>query len=72
MNPAMMTGAADAVLPGVENLSGPLWFRRMDRNQDGDVSWREFPGTSVQFRQLDSDADGLISSKEADAAGAGN
>jgi Ca2+-binding EF-hand superfamily protein len=71
MNPAMMSGVSDAVLPGVENLSGPLWFRRMDRNQDGDVSLREFPGTSAQFQQLDSDADGLISTTEAEAVEAG-
>jgi len=71
MNAAMMPGAADAVLPGTDNLSGPLWFRRMDRNQDGDVSSREFPGTAVQFQQLDTDADGLISSTEAGLAGSG-
>ena len=71
MNPAMMSGVSDAVLPGVENLSGPLWFRRMDRNQDGDVSLREFPGTAAQFQQLDSDADGLISTTEAEAVEAG-
>ena len=71
MNAAMMPGAADAVLPGTDNLAGPLWFRRMDRNQDGDVSPREFPGTAVQFQQLDTDADGLISSAEAGLAGSG-
>lgn len=71
MNAAMMPGAADAVLPGTDNLAGPLWFRRMDRNQDGDVSPREFPGTAVQFQQLDTDADGLISSTEAGLAGSG-
>lgn len=65
MSAAMMPGATDAVLPGADNLSGPLWFRRMDRNQDGDVSAREFPGTADQFKQLDTDADGLISSTEA-------
>jgi Ca2+-binding EF-hand superfamily protein len=63
----MMASSADAVLPGAENLSGPDWFRRMDRNQDGDVSQREFPGTARQFAQLDSDGDGLISGAEAAA-----
>jgi Ca2+-binding EF-hand superfamily protein len=63
----MMASSADAVLPGAENLSGPDWFRRMDRNQDGDVSKREFPGTARQFAQLDSDGDGLISGAEAAA-----
>jgi Ca2+-binding EF-hand superfamily protein len=28
-------GTTDAILPGVSGLSGPEWFRRMDRNQDG-------------------------------------
>ncbi len=37
---------------GREGLSGPEWFRRMDRNQDGDVSPREFLGRSDQFRQM--------------------
>ncbi len=63
----MMAASADAVLPGAENLAGPAWFRRMDRNQDGDVSKREFPGTARQFAQLDSDGDGLISGAEAAA-----
>jgi hypothetical protein len=37
----------------------------MDRNQDGDVSPREFPGTAQQFVQIDSDGDKLISADEA-------
>jgi Ca2+-binding EF-hand superfamily protein len=44
---------------------GPLWFRKMDRNGDGDVSRAEFLGTSEQFRRLDLDGDGLISVEEA-------
>ncbi|MFN9233532.1 MAG: hypothetical protein ACK6D4_02685 [Planctomyces sp.] len=35
------------------------------------MSPREFPGTAVQFQQLDTDADGLISSTEAGLAGSG-
>jgi Ca2+-binding EF-hand superfamily protein len=46
--------------------AGPLWFRKMDRNRDGDVSRREFLGSAEQFRQIDSDHDGLISIEEAD------
>jgi Ca2+-binding EF-hand superfamily protein len=44
---------------------GPLWFRKMDRNGDGDISPREFLGTREDFRRLDTDGDGLISLEEA-------
>jgi Ca2+-binding EF-hand superfamily protein len=47
---------------------GPLWFRKMDRNDDGDVSQTEFLGTMEQFRKIDSDGDGLIDIKEAERA----
>jgi Ca2+-binding EF-hand superfamily protein len=47
---------------------GPLWFQKMDRNHDGDVSRREFLGTEEQFNKLDADRDGLISAQEAEAA----
>jgi Ca2+-binding EF-hand superfamily protein len=39
----------------------------MDRNQDGDVSRREFLGTAESFQKLDQDGDGLIDTKEAAA-----
>jgi Ca2+-binding EF-hand superfamily protein len=48
---------------------GPLWFRKMDRNRDGDVSAREFLFASDFFRQIDADGDGLISPQEAEKAG---
>jgi Ca2+-binding EF-hand superfamily protein len=47
--------------------SGPNWFRRMDRNRDGDVSPREFRGPKPQFLRLDNDKDGLIDAREANA-----
>jgi Ca2+-binding EF-hand superfamily protein len=51
-------------------LRGPLWFRKMDRNRDGDVSRSEFLGTEEQFRRIDTDGDGLISVEEAERADA--
>lgn len=48
--------------------AGPVWFRKMDRNRDGDVSRREFLGTAADFRRLDRDGDGLIDPHEAAAA----
>lgn len=46
---------------------GPEWFRKMDRNRDGDVSRREFLGPVELFKKLDADGDGLISKTEAEA-----
>jgi hypothetical protein len=62
-----MMPTGDAILPGRDGLAGPSWFQLMDRNQDGDVSRREFPGTAVQFQQLDTDRDQLISVEEAES-----
>ena len=49
--------------------SGPLWFQKMDRNGDGDVSQREFLGPLEAYTRLDADGDGLIDATEAAAAG---
>lgn len=46
-------------------LSPPEWFVRMDRNQDGDLTRREFLGGKEQFTSLDADKDELISAAEA-------
>lgn len=40
----------------------------MDRNGDGDVTLREFPGTSELFRRLDLNSDDFIDRDEAKAA----
>ena len=45
--------------------AAPLWFQKMDRNFDDDLSPREFIGSDEDFRKLDTDGDGLISSEEA-------
>jgi Ca2+-binding EF-hand superfamily protein len=46
---------------------GPLWFRKMDRNGDGDVSRKEWLGSKEDFDRIDTDRDGLISVEEAEA-----
>jgi Ca2+-binding EF-hand superfamily protein len=53
--------------PAPQPTRGPLWFRKMDRNHDGDVSRREFLGTDEEFKRIDTDGDGLISADEAEA-----
>lgn len=46
---------------------GPVWFRKMDRNADGDVSRIEYLGTRAEFDAIDTDHDALISLEEAEA-----
>lgn len=47
---------------------GPSWFQKMDRNDDGEVSPREFLGASDLFERFDRDRDGVIDVNEAEAA----
>jgi Ca2+-binding EF-hand superfamily protein len=60
--PAVRAELARAAAPA----RGPLWFRKMDRNGDGDVSPAEWLGTPEEFRRIDTDGDGLISVEEAE------
>jgi hypothetical protein len=46
-------------------LTGPIWFQRMDRNNDGDLIWNEFLGPRWVFDQLDGDGDELLDPQEA-------
>lgn len=51
--------------PAESPSAAPSWFRRMDRNKDGDVSRREFLGPRAEFDRMDRDHDGLLSAEEA-------
>lgn len=45
--------------------SGPIWFQKMDRNNDGDLTWNEFLGPREVFHKLDADVDTLLDPQEA-------
>ncbi len=64
----VMARTAAARSTAKANTSGPLWFRKMDRNNDGDVSQHEFVGPQAAFRKLDANGDGFIDREEAEAA----
>ena len=57
-----------AASDATSDRSSPPWFAAMDANQDGEISHREFLGTSDQFEQLDRDTDGFIGRTEATMA----
>jgi hypothetical protein len=48
--------------------TGPIWFQRMDRNNDGDLVWNEFFGHIELFHELDIDHDELLDPQEAGKA----
>jgi hypothetical protein len=57
--------AARATKARAEAPTAPAWFTSMDKNRDGDLSRGEFLGTTEQFKQLDTNGDGLLSIAEA-------
>lgn len=59
------TNVGSIYVPVPAPTSGPMWFQKMDRNADGDVSQKEFLGTRDEFQKLDRNNDGLISPQEA-------
>jgi Ca2+-binding EF-hand superfamily protein len=54
--------------PSLPKVIGPLWFQKMDRNRDGEISHREFLGTEELFHKIDLNGDGFISFEEAKQA----
>ncbi len=68
VNPNVVVQRVLFIPPPSRVAVGPPWFRKMDRNRDGDVSRREFLGTLDQFDRLDRDHDGLLGPAEAEAA----
>jgi hypothetical protein len=68
-----MFGPADQVVSQTPSFhtrvaAGPIWFQRMDRNNDGDLAWDEFLGHREDFYRLDADRDNLIDPLEAEKA----
>jgi Ca2+-binding EF-hand superfamily protein len=63
-------GGVEGMAPRRMTARGPLWFRKMDTNGDGDVSGREWLGSKEDFDRIDTDKDGLLSADEAEAADA--
>lgn len=68
MTNIMTQGMQNRVDPRIRNSTeGPVWFQKMDRNRDGDISRREFLGSVSLFDTIDADHDELISPDEAKA-----
>jgi Ca2+-binding EF-hand superfamily protein len=63
VSPDGMRGERPMARPA--NSNAPLWFQRMDKNGDGDISFKEFLGSREDFNRIDADSDGLIDADEA-------
>lgn len=48
--------------------TGPVWFGKLDRNSDGELSRREFPGSRTEYQALDRNSDGRVTAGEAEFA----
>ncbi|HVW36841.1 MAG TPA: hypothetical protein VHB99_06035, partial [Pirellulales bacterium] len=46
---------------------GPGWFQKMDRNDDGELSPREFLGPPDAFKRLDKDKNGVLDPAEVES-----
>jgi hypothetical protein len=68
---AKPTASLRSVAPRPAAVAPPDWFSSMDKNNDGDLSRTEFLGTAEQFRQFDTDEDGLLGIAEAQKLSAG-
>lgn len=53
--------------PARQSNRGPAWFRKFDRNADGELSRSEFPGRAADFDRIDANHDGFITVEEAEA-----
>ena len=42
------------------------WFTKLDRNGDGELARREFPGSRAEFQKLDQNSDGIVDAAEAE------
>lgn len=62
---SMLLAASDDA--ELQSATTPLWFLRMDRDRDGKLAWNEFQGPRGTFRNLDVDADEIITLDEVNA-----